>query len=466
MSTKTFYYYSAPSSDLLIGHECFKFHFPPYLNLHIPPYASSSQIREAYRRHILALHPDKWLHRMTVSRKLDKQEMENQHQHLQRAIELVRESYDILSDSQLRQDATSNNFTMDWNRKEREFVYDAVEGEKCKGWVMGKENDGYNSMAAGAKNLNEKNHEYWKCWEKSLLAIRTTIELDECKRRQRVWDEVEEEESKVKDDLVIDIDKNYPPIPNLEPQPQRIYTYKPKSLQILEESLYKYERKPWFWKYPTMSELRYNSRNTSLGLEKPRKLPPFCVVSWVNGVHIVVDNWLKKEWSDPIWGLLEGVRESYGNGNEKGNMGMEMMDRNWQFWDGCDSFDLDVRIKTGGGKSRDTTLWSDRRSDTRWETLGGRDDLFCPGDWRAMVLIEYAVFLWIGWKVGRWVWWGLVWVGMWILKWLRGNGMELEMVEMVEVKEGRMKLDQMKRKEKEEKDVNSGEEEDETEDEN
>lgn len=266
----------------------------------------------------------------------------------------------------------------------------------------------------------------WSCWEWGLGRLNWMVGIDELMRRQFVY---------IVGDGSKDARGMYKGIRKGARRNEQNGTFLPDSQPMYgteDEEIWAYERKPWFWRYDPIGKLRAEGER-NFGVPDT---PMFCTASWVNGVHYLVDNWLKTEWSDGIWEKVEalqyqgwggmGIRKEKEQIKGKRN---QIVERTWWFWDGCEGFSVDVELKGRGvgGVGSGWSGWSgwrqqnhesnpigpyfalhgpysERRSDTRSETLGSREDLFCQGDWMTMWMLMLVLIGWGGCMTVKWSW--------------------------------------------------------------
>ncbi|KAF7951379.1 hypothetical protein EAE96_006694 [Botrytis aclada] len=126
--------------------------------------------------------------------------------------------------------------------------------------------------------------------------------------------------------------------------------------------------KPWPWDYDTLS--------TELMCPAGRKRGyQFCTATWVNAVHILVDNLLPYSVSDSMWRRVETWR----SGNPSNETIKDVV---LDFQRGCDNFKVLVE------KREAYIPWSQIPANTDWPTLGNRCSLFC-GD---ILIVPFSIF--------------------------------------------------------------------------
>lgn len=120
------------------------------------------------------------------------------------------------------------------------------------------------------------------------------------------------------------------------------------------------ERKPWFWHYKPMPSGIFDNDYED-DLIETRHF--FCAATWVNLIHVLVDNSLPATISDNIWHRAESWRDGGSDGPPIKNEALD-------FQRDCENFEVNVMVKD--------MAWSEIPSNTNWATLGRRSELFCP----------------------------------------------------------------------------------------
>ncbi|CAD6447087.1 84eb23df-4d1b-4345-a1a4-d3d898bca6b4-CDS [Sclerotinia trifoliorum] len=128
--------------------------------------------------------------------------------------------------------------------------------------------------------------------------------------------------------------------------------------------------KPWFWHYDSGSTgtmCVYSDQPIGpLGLDyltEPDQ--SFCTATWVNLVHLFVDNGLPNPIGDNIWRWAESWRDRRLNGTKPKYEYLH-------FQRGCDHYQVMVSRKEA------YTPWSQIPANTDWPTIGYACELFCP----------------------------------------------------------------------------------------
>ncbi|APA06213.1 predicted protein [Sclerotinia sclerotiorum 1980 UF-70] len=142
--------------------------------------------------------------------------------------------------------------------------------------------------------------------------------------------------------------------------------------------------KPWFWNYDSGSTgimcVDSDQPIGALGLEyltEPDQR--FCTATWVNLVHLFVDNGLPNSVSDNIWRWAESWRDGSLNGTKPKHEFLH-------FQRGCDHYHVMVPRKEA------YTPWSQIPANTDWPTIGYACELFCP-DILILPFILYIIVL-------------------------------------------------------------------------
>ncbi|TGO84924.1 hypothetical protein BPOR_0450g00040 [Botrytis porri] len=115
--------------------------------------------------------------------------------------------------------------------------------------------------------------------------------------------------------------------------------------------------KPWPWDYDTLSTELMCPTGEHGGIQ-------FCTATWVNVVHILVDNLLPYSMSDSIWRRVE----TWKSGNHSNET---IKDIYLDFQRGCDNFKVLIE------KREPYIPWSQIPANTDWPTLGKQCTLFC-----------------------------------------------------------------------------------------
>lgn len=308
-----------------------------------------------------------------------------------------------------------------------ERIYGDVENRfDCIHWIMGEERLVYkddfdvdvdadadaDDYVDGNGNTNEVEGEIkndWKCWESALRDLDGFVRGDEYNRRRFVWEKSgspypHHHSHTTNHPITFPTNQKIPPlsISGSIPTERDRFAY---MFDVEEE-----ERKPWFWDYTIVPRRERGNHFT-------------CALGWVNLVHIFADNLLAREGSDKLWGWAEwwraarAVKGEQGGGRSVKKAKKRLVPKTLTFWENCESFDVviwvwevkgnreNVGLGTGGemglgiGYGRTADRWSNRRSDTRWSTLG--KDLFCWDVWGFIWIVIGGVI----WMMGRGCWW-------------------------------------------------------------
>lgn len=317
----------------------------------------------------------------------------------------------------------------------------------CRNWVMGKERlvyygdevDGDLDVDVDVSKLGKEIKNDWKCWELALRHISYFVRNEGFNGRRSLW---EKSGSPYPHSHSLNINTTDYSTTNTDPIYQENIR---RSFGVIpsERDRFAYmfgseeeERKPWFWDYKIVPR-------------KERKNCWSCTVGWVNLVHGAVDNLVAREWSDRFWAWAEGCRRLRRAARRRGVGGMEyrsvkgssnvekvikeearkrellLLPKTLTFWEKCESFDVVIWVREeeeegyreifgvgldisgelgmgrglGIGNGRNADRWSNRRSDTRWSTLG--EDLVC---WDLLAL-KWMLIGWMGWVLAAGCWW-------------------------------------------------------------
>ncbi|KAJ8070743.1 hypothetical protein OCU04_001113 [Sclerotinia nivalis] len=144
--------------------------------------------------------------------------------------------------------------------------------------------------------------------------------------------------------------------------------------------------KPWFWHYDSGSTgsmcAASDEITRALGLDyltEPDQR--FCTATWVNLVHLFVDNGLPNSVSDNIWRWAESWRDGTLNGTKAKHEYLH-------FQRGCDHYQVMVSRKEA------YIPWSQIPANTDWPTIGYACELFCP-DILILPFILYIIVLYL-----------------------------------------------------------------------
>ncbi|QSZ33664.1 hypothetical protein DSL72_005232 [Monilinia vaccinii-corymbosi] len=122
--------------------------------------------------------------------------------------------------------------------------------------------------------------------------------------------------------------------------------------------------KPWLWHYDPIQirGCKYDDRDDEEYLTTRR----FCTATWVNLVHLVVDNGLPTTISDNIWRRAQIWRDGKVNNAQDKLVTLG-------FQSGCSHFQLNITMK------EDYTIpWSGIESNTDWPLSANFGEVFCP----------------------------------------------------------------------------------------
>ncbi|KAF7868556.1 hypothetical protein EAF04_005087 [Stromatinia cepivora] len=144
--------------------------------------------------------------------------------------------------------------------------------------------------------------------------------------------------------------------------------------------------KPWFWHYDSGSTgsmcVASDELTGALGLDYLTGLnQKFCTATWVNLVHLFVDNGLPNSVSDNIWRRVESWRDGTLNGTKSKHEYLH-------FQRGCDHYQVMVSRKEA------YIPWSQIPANTDWLTIGYGCELFCP-DILILPFILYIIVLYL-----------------------------------------------------------------------